>query len=124
MAQQQDAAVRRVAAGRYWREADARVIVEAWQASGDSLAGFAQRYRVDRKRIARWASRLPAAAPSPTPAVRFHPVRLVAEAAGDRPGGDPIEVVFADGPTVRVPPGSAPEDVAVVLRVLAAEAAC
>jgi hypothetical protein len=122
MAQQENGAVRRVAARRYWREADARVIVEAWQESGDSLAGFAQRYRVDRKRIARWASRLRAT--SPTPTVRFHPVHVVAGATDDRRGGAPIEVVFAEGPTVRVPPGCAAEDVTVVLRVVAAEAAC
>ena len=48
MAHKRDAAVVRVAARRYWREADARVVVEAWRRSGESLSPFARRYRVRR----------------------------------------------------------------------------
>lgn len=121
MGQQLDAAVRQVAESRYWREADARVMVEAWQRSGDSLAVFARRYRVDRKRITRWASRLTR---SPRRGVRFHPVQVVATAAGGSGSRAAIEVVLADGRTVRVPPGFAPEDLQQVLRVLDGAAGC
>ena len=58
MAYKRDTAVLRVAARRYWREADARVVVEAWRRSGESLSTFARCYRVHDKRIARWASRM------------------------------------------------------------------
>ena len=45
---------------RYWREAEARVVVEAWRASGESLAGFARRHGLGAPRIA-WS--LPSGAP-------------------------------------------------------------
>ena len=114
MAQMRNGAVLRAAKHRYWREADARVMVEAWRRSGASLSTFARRYGVHGTRIARWASRLA----SPRSAVRFHPVRVVAAAGRVRPGGDAIEVVLTDGRLVRVPPGFAPEDLHQVLRVL------
>ncbi len=82
MAYPRDGAVLRVAKRRYWREADARVIVEAWRRSEASLSTVARRYGVHGKRIARWAPRLE----SPRSAVRFHPVRLVA-AADSLPAG-------------------------------------
>ena len=115
------ATVEHVAARRYWRAADVRIMVEAWRRSGTSLATFAQRYGVHGKRVARWASRLER---SPRRAVRFHPVRVVAAAAPGRPHREVIEVVLPDGRTVRGPPGCAPEDLHQVLRVLGAEAGC
>ena len=121
MAHKREAAVLQVAAHRYWREADARVMVEAWRHSGTSLSAFARRYEVHGKRIARWASRLEA---SPRRAVRFHPVRLVPAAGRDRPGGAALEVVLPDGRSVRVLPGFAAADLQQVLRVLEARASC
>ena len=120
MAHMRNGAVLRVAKGRYWREADARVMVEAWRRSGTSLSTFATNYGVHGKRIARWASRLA----SPRIAVRFHPVRVVAAEGRVRPGGDAIEVVLTDGRSVRVPPGFAPADLHEVLRVLKEAASC
>ena len=39
-------------AGRaYWREADARVIVEAWEQSGETGAAFARRLGVHPQRL-------------------------------------------------------------------------
>ena len=70
--------VAQVAKQRYWREADARVMVEAWRISGGTLSEFADRHGVDPKRIARWAWRL--GRPKPE-AVHFHPVRLSGERA-------------------------------------------
>ena len=42
----------------YWKEADARVVVEAWRSGGETLSKFAARYGVDAKRIARWEGRV------------------------------------------------------------------
>jgi hypothetical protein len=81
-------AVRQVAERWYWREADARVLVEAWRSSGEALWGLARRHGVEPRRLARWVSRLRGAGVG---ALRFHPVRLVA--AAWRPGGGaPIEI--------------------------------
>ena len=41
-----EADIAAVVGRRYWREAEARVVVEAWRASGESLAGFARRHAV------------------------------------------------------------------------------
>lgn len=121
MARTREPAVLRVAARRYWRAADAQVMVEAWRRSGESLSAFARRYGVHGKRLARWAARVET---SPRRAVSFHPVRVVAAAGRSRPGGETIEVVLPDGRSVRVRPGFAPEDLHQVLLVLTAGAGC
>jgi hypothetical protein len=46
MVHRREPAVFRVATRRYWREADARVMVEAWRQSGTSLSAFIRRYGV------------------------------------------------------------------------------
>jgi hypothetical protein len=97
----------------YWREAEARVVVEAWRVSGEPLAQFARRHRVDRGRVARWAGRLAReAAP-----VRFHPVRL----AESR---EALEICLVGGQRVRVAPGFQAEDLRRVLAVLDAGTPC
>lgn len=81
-------AFERAVRSRYWREADAKIVVKAWRASGASLAEFARRTRVNEQRLTRWAARLEAPARQ---AVRFHPVRV-----SDRePEGASIEIVVA-----------------------------
>src|SRR2546426_9459492 len=95
-----------VARRRYWQEADARVVVEAWRRSGETLTGFADRHRVDPKRIARWASRLERAKPA---AVRFHPVHL-AEDGLQSWSGSAIEIELAGRRRVRVAHGFGVED--------------
>src|SRR2546428_12989734 len=77
----------------YWREAEARVMVEAWRSGGETLTEFAARYGVDPKRIARWASRLQRPRPE---AVRFHPVRLVGVEPG-KGSGSAIEIRLVGG---------------------------
>ena len=62
--------------------------------------------------------------PVPRRPVRFHAVRMVADAVPGRRGREAIEVVLPDGRVVRVPPGFAPGDLHQVLRVLTAEAGC
>jgi transposase len=104
--------VAEVAVRRYWREAEARVMVEAWRTSGESLAGFARRHGVDPRRVARWAGRVAGSVPAP---VRFHPVRLADRDGG---GGAAIEIHLVGGPRVRVPAGFQAEDLRRVVAVL------
>jgi len=112
--------VRQVAERLYWREADARVVVEAWRNSGETLSAFARRHRVERKRLARWVRRLEQAGVGP---LRFHPVRLV-ESPLETGGGAPIEIQLAGGQRVRVAHGFQTEDLSRVLAVLAEAARC
>ena len=101
----------------YWREAEARVVVEAWRTSGEALVGFARRYGIEPGRVARWAARLEGAA---TP-MRFHPVRLAEGAPG---AGEAIEIHLAGGRRVRVAPGFQAEDLRRVLAVLEPRTPC
>ncbi|MFN7955434.1 MAG: hypothetical protein U0610_27165 [bacterium] len=116
-------AVRRLARRRYWREADARRVVDAWRRSEASAAAFARRYQLDPKRILRWAKDLDGPQPS---AARFHPVRVVER-------GDPatvtfappiIEIVLLGGRRVRVPPGVDPSELRQILDVVEGAPAC
>lgn len=108
--------VRQVAERVYWREADARVVVEAWRNSGEGLSAFARRQRVERRRLARWVRRLERARVGP---LHFHPVRLVGRLP-ESGGGAPIEIQLAGGQRVRVAHGFEAEDLSRVLAVLAA----
>jgi transposase len=112
--------VRQVAERTYWREADARVLVEAWRSSGETLSGFARRHGVEPRRLARWVSRLPGVGEG---SLRFHPVRLVESAPGIG-GWAPIEIQLAGGRRVRVPRGFETEDLRRVLAVLEEAATC
>lgn len=97
----------------YWREADARAAVEAWQRSGQPISSFARRHGLHPHRLSRWAARLQGRGRP----VRFHPVRIV----GGNGGGEhreAIEVVLMDGRRVRVPAGFAAADLERVLAVL------
>jgi len=112
--------VERVSGRRYWREADARVLVEAWRDGGEALAKFAARYGVDPKRIARWATRL--GSPQAQP-MRFHPVRLVG-VGPEAVSGSAIEICLVDGRRVRLGRGFDPEELSRVLLVLERGTAC
>lgn len=96
----------------YWREADARAVVEAWRRSGQPLSRFARGHGLQPQRLSRWAARLDGNERS----VRFHPVRVVRGEGGDR--REAIEVVLVDGLRVRVPAGFAAADLERVLAVL------
>jgi hypothetical protein len=114
------AEVRLVAERRYWREAEARVLVGAWRSSGEALSAFARRHGVERRRLARWVSRLEETGAG---ALRFHPVRVV-ERRPESGGGAPIEIQLGGGQRVRVPHGFESEDLRRVLAVLAAATPC
>jgi len=105
----------------YWKEADARIVVDAWRSGGETLSNFAARYGVDPKRIARWASRL--GRPQPE-AVHFHRVRLVGGVGAERASGSAIEIRLAGGRRVRVARGFDAEDLRRVLALLDEGARC
>lgn len=104
----------------YWREDDARRIVDAWQDSGESFVGFARRLGVKWQRVSRWATRLGRSEPG---RLHFHPVR-VADPVPCRPAATCIDIDLGDGRHVRVAPGVATEDLRRVLAVLAEQTAC
>ena len=107
-------------AGRaYWQEGDARLIVEAWQQSGETGAAFARRLGVHPRRLWWWASRL--GRPERT-AMRFHPVRVASAESSRREGW--IEMDLGRGQQVRVAPGFAAEDLRRVLTVLEEGTSC
>jgi len=112
----QDAEVLRIAQRRYWREREARIVVEAWRSSGANLAQFARHHNLTANRLAWWARRLGAKEP-----VRFHAVRLV-QRQSESP--DPIEIKLTDGRLVRVPRGFEVEELRRVLGVLGETATC
>lgn len=130
MAADRDAELERVARLRYWRAEDAAVVVEAWGRSGEGLRAFARRHGIHPRRLSRWAKELAGseASEEPVKPVTFHPVRLVAgkevEGASSRRGVALVEIVLGWECTVRVAPGFAAEDLARVLEVLGAVAAC
>ena len=111
-----------VAASGYWRESTARVMVDAWRASGETVATFARRHGVDRRRLARWVRRVEGTTGEVV--VPFHPVRVVGGGAEARVSDAPIEIAVGRGYQVRVPRGFEGEDLRRVLAVLALSGAC
>jgi hypothetical protein len=116
------------------------VAVEAWRASGASYRDFARRHGFDPQRLGWWATRLRAspqgassrlARDAERPAVRFHPVQVIAceddarvvrdataRVIGTNECTERIEIIDRDGRVVRVPAGCAVEAVARVLLAL------
>jgi hypothetical protein len=102
----------------YWREEDARAVVAAWRASGESVSAFARRHGVQARRIGRWKRRLETAAP-----LQFHPV-TVTGAVPSSPAAMSIEIELPCGVHIRVPPRFDAEDLRRVVSVLEASASC
>jgi hypothetical protein len=116
---EKDAAVAEVAARRHWREDDARVLLDAWRRSGQTLTAFAQVYDVHPERLGRWHRLLRAERQR---GVRFHPVRVRGVEGRSEAGGDRIELVVSSGRLIRVPHGFDAEDLRRVLAVAEAGA--
>jgi transposase-like protein len=116
MAETRLGAVAQTSGRTYWRETDARAVVEAWRTSGLSLAEFSRKHGIHVRRLARWARKLGAEAREPT---RFHPVRLRSE---PQEADGLIEVVLDDGARIRLGSGFAAADLSRVLDVLQARA--
>ena len=68
---QEQTAFLAAARSSYWREADARVVLEEWSSSGLELEEFARRHELAPRRVRRWSERLGAGRK-----VRFHAVEL------------------------------------------------
>ena len=118
MSDTKDEAIKRITERQRWRADDARVVVEAWLSSGESVTEFAGRHGLRGERISRWASRIQN---RERKGVRFHHVRVV-EAADRSHRDEKIEVLLPDGRSVRVPHGFAAEELQKVLQVLEQEA--
>jgi hypothetical protein len=118
MASRKEGSVARAAALRYWRSAEARVVVDAWKRSGEGVGAFAQRYGIRPRRLRRWAKRLDEAAEP----VRFHAVRVVHRSEVGARGAASLEIVLGEGLRVRVASGFEAQDLERVLDVL--EARC
>ncbi len=98
---------------RRWSEADARIVVLAWQRSGKRVSEFARENGLSSQRLVRWSERMQGGSRE---GVGFHPVRLVGGERGGELGA--IEVVLLDGKRVRVGAGFSSEELARVLEVL------
>jgi len=103
-----------------WHEADARIVLTAFQTSGKDVVSFSKEIGLKPERIWRWAARF---RNQSSRAMTFHPVRIV-EPCRRNGNGTPIEVVLLDGRRVRVPEGFAAADLARVLAVLERAASC
>ena len=80
----------------YWKDADARRVLAAWQASGKSIREFARQRGLNPKRLSRWKQRfrdvddrLPA----------LLPVHVVDAAAAT---GESLTIVLRSGHSIRV----------------------
>jgi hypothetical protein len=109
--------VRHVASRLYWRDEDARTVVAAWRASGESVSAFARQHGVHRRRLARWIRRLETAAP-----LHFHPVRVTG-AVDPKPSPPGIEIELPSGERIRLPRGFDADDLRRVFSVLEASGA-
>ena len=117
MLERKDAAVAAVAARRHWRRDDARLMIEAWRRSGQTMTAFARFYDIHPERLARWHRLLRA---EPQGAVRFHPVRVRGAERHSIDSVDRIELVLSEGRTIRVPHRFDAEDLRRLLAVMEA----
>lgn len=93
----------------HWKSEDARRVLGAWKESGESMAGFAHRHRLNAQRIAWWRDRLPTPLAPLAPSVTLVPVtvRPTLASTASSPAvslmvGDVVRVDVADAS--RVPP--------------------
>jgi hypothetical protein len=117
--------IRGLAKQGYWREGQARLVMKAWRRSGETLAEFCRKQRIQRRRLERWARRLRGSGEG----IRFHRARLVERrSAAQEPvggaAGAPIEIEWGVGRRVRVFSGFLAEDLGRVLEVLEGRSRC
>jgi len=112
--------IKKLAGRAYWRQDDARQIVDAWRQSGEPVSRFAGRLGIDPRRVSRWASRLE---PSQDATVHFHPIRVADDRASARRDAS-IDIELGDGRRVRVTPGVTTEDLRRVLAALDERTPC
>ena len=110
-------AIAEVAGRRHWRKDDARVLIDAWRRSGQTVTAFARTHNIHPERLARWHRLLRT---EPQEAVRFHPVEVRTAQWGSDESAGKIELVLGDGRSIRVPRGFDAEDLRRVLAVMEA----
>ncbi len=109
-------AFRAVARNPYWREGDARVVLEEWSSSGLEVAEFARRHGLRAGRLRRWSERLGARR-----GLKFHPVELRLDGVSAGPpvsGEGGVAVVLRGGRRVAVGRDFDEELLARVVRVV------
>ena len=123
MVEGKEATVVETAARQHWRKDDARLVLDAWRRSGQTMSAFARLYGIQYERLARWKRRL-RGEPNGEPgeAVRFHPVRVRPVARQSHDSVDRIELVLSKGRSIRVPHGFDAEDLRRLLAVVEASA--
>lgn len=115
MIERRESAVSRVAASPYWREPEARVVVEGWERSGLPVAAFAELYDLSEARVLRWSKRL-----STSQRLEFQEVELreTSHRIVMDPGADRFEVELSNGRCVRLPREFAGEELRRLLDVV------
>ena len=94
-----------------WREAETRVVVDAWKDSGLSLREFTDRHNLPHKKLERWVCAFrKAEQPTENNPMRFMPVQLKAHAAPeggaeDGLGSNSMQIELPTGLSVTVGPG-------------------
>lgn len=117
-----DAVLAKAAASNYWTEGEAQAVLEAYEASGLSVAEFARRHGLGPQRLRWWKKRR---AEEVGPALSFVPVHVAAAPSPETQraaGGASMEVVLARGRRIRVEPGFDADALARLVRAL--EEAC
>lgn len=106
----------RLAAKAKWDVTDARAVVLAWRASGESQAAFSRRLGINEQRLGYWAARVDEPRGKP---VCFHRVRVTggAESAGS------VEI-HVSGCRVVAHSGARAEDLRAVLSAIRDVATC
>lgn len=117
-----DATLARAATSNYWTEAEAQAVLEAYEASGLSVAEFARRHGLGAQRLRWWKKRR---AEEAAAALAFVPVHVAAPPSPEAQraaGAASMEVLLARGRSIRVEPGFEAGEVARLVRAL--EEAC
>jgi hypothetical protein len=123
MLERKDSVVVEAAARPRWRKDDARLVLDAWRRSGQTMSAFARLYGIKYERVARWKGRLHGEPNGePRAAVRFHPVRVRPVERQRNDSVDRIELVLSEGRSIRVPQGFDADDLRRLLAVVEASA--
>ena len=108
---------------RYWGADDARVVVDAWRESGQSLKAFAVSHGLKPKRLGLWRKRLESDAEPSGDAPQFIPVHFAAPRAAE-PVGLSWRVELGDGIAVSVPCAGGAELLTETLSAIRTERSC
>ena len=118
-----------------WHEREARVVLAAWEASGESLGTFARRHGLGESRLDHWRRRLRGQAAARVEMmgqeVSFLPIHVVERIGGGRDVGtrtrskpyraeERLEIVLAGGRVILVPDGFEPSTLARLVQTLEA----